>query len=207
MIDHNTNHQVSISSRYNSGDSGTIVIDHSPGEREDTIPDEYICPITHVIMKHPLLSRYGQTYESQAILTWLIHHNDTCPITRQPLHITDLIRHRVLEYNIQRWKMLHSQDPTSSSTTTTDVHNANDDEDNDNDSDMVLTCQQSDLIDHLSTTSGLDSKFIAQSAGNSNGDINYGINNNNIQYATIHKKIFHRCSDWLLRQRRQNLPV
>ena len=67
------------------------------------IPDEFIWPITKEIMKHPLLSRYGQTYERDAILTFLTKHKHICPITRQKLHISDLIRHRALEYRIEVW--------------------------------------------------------------------------------------------------------
>jgi SUMO ligase MMS21 Smc5/6 complex component len=75
---------------------------------EFDIPHEFICPITHEIMKNPLMSRYGQIYERDAILTWLSKHNNLCPLTRQVLTVSDLIRHRSLKARIKKWKKMNS---------------------------------------------------------------------------------------------------
>lgn len=71
------------------------------------IPHEFICPITQEMMKNPLMSRYGQTYERDAILTWLSNHNNLCPLTRQVLNVSDLIRNRTLLTKIEVWKKLN----------------------------------------------------------------------------------------------------
>jgi tetratricopeptide (TPR) repeat protein len=42
----------------------------------------FTCPITHEIMKDPVIAKDGQTYERSAIKKWLVE-NDTSPITRQ----------------------------------------------------------------------------------------------------------------------------
>lgn len=113
------------------------------------IPDEFICPITQEIMKHPLMSRYGQTFERDAIMTFLTKYKQVCPITRQKLHITDLIRHRALEYRIGIWiKCNHYHHSLSSNLTEgADVgFNIEDNDDYyDDDQSIVLTCTKSSL--------------------------------------------------------------
>lgn len=45
-----------------------------------TIPEDFLCPITHEIMKDPVATSDGQIYERQAIEEWLKSHN-TSPLT------------------------------------------------------------------------------------------------------------------------------
>jgi hypothetical protein len=35
-----------------------------------TIPSEYLCPLSNMIMMHPLISRYGENFELFAIYQW-----------------------------------------------------------------------------------------------------------------------------------------
>jgi U-box domain len=74
---------------------------------ELSIPDEFLCPITHEIMRNPLLTRHGQTFEREAILNWLANHDGRCPLTRKQLSVSDLIRHRALEAKIEAWCYVH----------------------------------------------------------------------------------------------------
>ena len=67
------------------------------------VPSEYICPITLCLMSHPLMSKTGMRYERSAILAWLVKSN-TCPMTRQPLHLSQLVSDRALENEIKRFK-------------------------------------------------------------------------------------------------------
>ena len=53
------------------------------------IPSEYKCPITHEIMKDPVIDNEGNSYEKEYIEKWL-SRNRTSPISRRPLHIRDL---------------------------------------------------------------------------------------------------------------------
>jgi hypothetical protein len=70
--------------------------------RENTsIPSEFICPITCEVMIEPLYSKYGQSFERSAILAWLREHNNTCPLTRQELKVSDLIRNRQIQSRIE----------------------------------------------------------------------------------------------------------
>lgn len=70
------------------------------------VPSTYICPITLNLMSHPLLSKTGMHYERSAILAWLVN-SDTCPMTRQPLHLSNLISDRALEQEIKCFAERH----------------------------------------------------------------------------------------------------
>lgn len=70
------------------------------------VPGVYICPITLNVMCHPLLSKTGMRYERSAILAWLVN-SDTCPMTRQPLHLSNLISDRALELEIKSFRKKH----------------------------------------------------------------------------------------------------
>lgn len=70
--------------------------------RENTnIPSEFVCPITCEAMIEPLYSKYGHSFERSAILDWLREHHNTCPLTRQQLNVSDLIRNRQLQSRIE----------------------------------------------------------------------------------------------------------
>jgi len=68
-----------------------------------TIPQSYICPITHEIMTDPVIDEQGNCYEKSAIMCWLQTHN-TSPITRTRIDKNKLVPNRSLlalieEYN------------------------------------------------------------------------------------------------------------
>lgn len=45
-------------------------------------PDEYLCPITHNVMREPvLLLETGHTYERWAIVEWFSRGRRNCPKT------------------------------------------------------------------------------------------------------------------------------
>lgn len=124
--------------------------------KELNIPHEFICPITQEFMKHPLMSRYGQTYERDAILTWLSKHNSLCPLTRQVLNVSDLIRHRSLQSRIEVWKKQNNMIESSSSSSSSKRYGKEADEDfsgrsDDDDEEtphILITCLKSDLLSY-----------------------------------------------------------
>jgi hypothetical protein len=71
---------------------------------DNDVPEEFLCPLTLEIFHRPLMSRHGQRYESHAILSWISRGNQHCPLTRQPLTMSGLIRDRNLEHKIRQWK-------------------------------------------------------------------------------------------------------
>lgn len=71
------------------------------------IPDGFICPITHAVMKEPLMTKEGFCFERKAILEWVLA-NGTCPLTRQPLSSTQLVPNHALKNRIQNWYRLQN---------------------------------------------------------------------------------------------------
>jgi hypothetical protein len=73
------------------------------------VPAEFVCPITHQIMRYPMMSRLGQSYERHAILEWIAaDHDSCCPVMKVPLSYSDLISNRMLAYKINAWRMEHN---------------------------------------------------------------------------------------------------
>lgn len=101
---------------------------------ELNIPHEFLCPVTQEVMKNPLMSRYGQTYEADAIFTCISKHNNLCPLTRQVLTVSDLIRHRSLQARIETWKLQNGMNESSSSACDDGIPS------------ILLTCRVSDLL-------------------------------------------------------------
>ena len=53
-------------------------------------PQEYCCPITHTLMKEPVIDNQGISYEKDAIEEWLNLGNTISPITNMSLIKSDL---------------------------------------------------------------------------------------------------------------------
>lgn len=64
------------------------------------IPQEFICPITHEIMKNPVISEDGFTYEKSAILEWFSTGKQTSPMTNAELASIDTIDNLSLKTKI-----------------------------------------------------------------------------------------------------------
>lgn len=63
-------------------------------------PQYFICPITHSIMKEPVVDNEGNSYEETAIKEWL-RYNSTSPITRNLLLVSHLKPNRSLKDAIE----------------------------------------------------------------------------------------------------------
>lgn len=85
---------------------------HHQEEEEDDdqieVPSQFICSLTLQRMRDPVLSRYGHSYERSAIIEWLLKRPE-CPLTRQPLKLSDLITNYRLRSDIRRWAIEHEQ--------------------------------------------------------------------------------------------------
>ena len=79
-------------------------------ENNYCIPHEFICPLTLEIMINPLMDRSGRSFERKAILEWITTKNSTCPITRQPLFVKDLIPNNKLRTEIMCWREQNGDD-------------------------------------------------------------------------------------------------
>ena len=67
------------------------------------IPSRFICPLTLELMTDPMMTRSGHNFERSAIITWL-EQSDKSPLTREPLHLRNLVRNRSLQLEIRVWK-------------------------------------------------------------------------------------------------------
>lgn len=76
---------------------------YSPGlPSDESVPDEYLCPITRQIMTDPVIAADGFSYERTSIQSWLRTGNHTSPMTNAPLAHTNLTPNRSLKQIIQR---------------------------------------------------------------------------------------------------------
>jgi hypothetical protein len=67
------------------------------------IPHAFICPITLAIMNDPYSDIDGNSYERDAIFNWVSIHNNS-PITRNPMHVSDLVPNRALKTLIDEYR-------------------------------------------------------------------------------------------------------
>jgi hypothetical protein len=74
--------------------------------RSVEVPDKFFCPITLNIMSEPVCNRAGFNYDRNAILAWL-ENSGTCPLTRNPLRLSELIPNRLLEMQIKQFRQEH----------------------------------------------------------------------------------------------------
>ncbi|KAH0927451.1 hypothetical protein HID58_019707 [Brassica napus] len=76
-------------------------MDHE--EEEIEIPNYFICPISLEIMKDPVTTVSGITYDRQSIVQWL-EKVPSCPVTKQSLPLdSDLTPNHMLRRLIQHW--------------------------------------------------------------------------------------------------------
>lgn len=107
-----------------SADKSTATTNAQEQDVEQTLPQSFFCPLTMNVMVEPVIDYEGNTYEREAITTWLEDH-DTSPVTRNPLGINHLIPNRAIRDAIcdkmgQEWtkkaeRTLMKRPPASSS--------------------------------------------------------------------------------------------
>ena len=70
-------------------------------------PEGFICPLTLEVMDVPVMTVWGHNFEKSALIQWLEKKGEnyrTCPLTRLPLTMKDLVTNRPLQAKIQYWK-------------------------------------------------------------------------------------------------------
>ncbi|CAH2059458.1 unnamed protein product [Thlaspi arvense] len=68
-----------------------------------TLPMDFVCPISHDVMKDPVTVSTGHTYDRSSITSWIEEGRCTCPKTRQNLVDTCLVPNRALKSLMTRW--------------------------------------------------------------------------------------------------------
>ncbi|EKX32001.1 hypothetical protein GUITHDRAFT_61061, partial [Guillardia theta CCMP2712] len=64
----------------------------SEKRQESTIPESLCCQITFDLMRDPVLTPAGQTYESAALEQHLKHNGHWDPVTRQPINPSQVVK-------------------------------------------------------------------------------------------------------------------
>ncbi|KAK4790086.1 hypothetical protein SAY86_017390 [Trapa natans] len=70
-----------------------------------TVPSFFRCPISLDLMKYPVSTCTGVTYDRSSIQRWLDSGNNTCPATMQVLSSTDLVPNLTLQRLIDIWSL------------------------------------------------------------------------------------------------------
>lgn len=55
------------------------------------VDQDLLCALTGTVMKNPVVSPYGHTFEKEDILNWLDQNGSVCPITGKPLTASQLV--------------------------------------------------------------------------------------------------------------------
>ncbi|KAK8951007.1 E3 ubiquitin-protein ligase PUB23 [Platanthera zijinensis] len=76
----------------------------------DEVPRYFICPISLQIMKDPVITTTGITYDRDSIERWLfVNRRTTCPVTNETLPAeAELTPNHTLRRLIQCWSALHT---------------------------------------------------------------------------------------------------
>lgn len=83
----------------------------------DTVPADFLCPLTRQIFNNPVTIETGQTFERHAIVQWLDRGFRSCPVTGQQLLSSTIPdTNRVLKRLIDGWKSEHCKNLVSGST-------------------------------------------------------------------------------------------
>jgi len=80
------------------------LVDRDLSKNDPDLPDEFYCPITHEVMRDPVIAADGFTYERNAITEWFASGKDSSPLTNQQLVHINLIGNQTLRILIQRHK-------------------------------------------------------------------------------------------------------
>ena len=95
------------------------------------MPNEFLCPITRVVMKDPVVASDGHTYEQEAINKWF-ENNNTSPLTGAMVHSKNLVKNHALRSAIENWLTPPAQPAAAAP--------AQEGDDDDDDADKVLLC-------------------------------------------------------------------
>ncbi|KAF8791075.1 WD repeat, SAM and U-box domain-containing protein 1-like [Argiope bruennichi] len=78
---------------------------HAVSDIEDEmVLNEFCCPITHEVMRDPVVAADGYSYEKQAIEEWLENGKETSPMTNEILAHKILTPNHILLQLIQKYK-------------------------------------------------------------------------------------------------------
>ncbi|KAJ6945095.1 hypothetical protein NC651_000201 [Populus alba x Populus x berolinensis] len=73
----------------------------------DSIPHDFICPLTGQLFEDPVTLETGQTFEREAIREWFDQGNKTCPVSGKTLACSTVpLTNSILKLVIDSWKLV-----------------------------------------------------------------------------------------------------
>ena len=88
---------------------GSTRVASSKGNASKNPPSHLVCPITCEVMKDPVITKIGISFEREAILQWIRRGNSTCPVTRKPIgEENDIYPNRALKEAIETYWHSHA---------------------------------------------------------------------------------------------------
>lgn len=94
--------------RKNAKAAAAAVAKVTAAQEAQSVPNEYLCPITMAIMVDPVFTQDGHTYERVAIEDWL-QQRQTSPKTNAPLSDKRLVENHALRALIGVWRESNRQ--------------------------------------------------------------------------------------------------
>ena len=102
------------------------------------MPDEFVCPISCEIMREPVTTVAGNTYEKEHIMAWFRTHQ-TDPLTNARMSSKRLVPNNSLRSQIQTWLQVNPTQTKrlidSGEIDSDDIDSSDDSDDSDSDSD------------------------------------------------------------------------
>ncbi|KAJ4840394.1 hypothetical protein Tsubulata_002040, partial [Turnera subulata] len=78
------------------------------GSTFESVPQDFICPLSGHLFMEPVTLETGQTFEREAITEWFEQGNKTCPVTGKALQcLTVPLTNFILKRVIDNWKLEH----------------------------------------------------------------------------------------------------
>jgi len=103
-LDQNENHKEKIKANNKTQEEFDYPTTISSEEVEY---QSFVCPITQELMRDPVITPHGISFERNAIQDW-INKNPSCPFTKKPLKKEDLVTNYALKNSIHEYLKKYS---------------------------------------------------------------------------------------------------
>ncbi|KAH9125949.1 hypothetical protein AeMF1_003529 [Aphanomyces euteiches] len=77
---------------------------HRERDQSEELPKELQCAITQKLLREPMQSPYGHVFEKSVIEKWIENYGHRCPITGEPLALSQLVPAVQLQDEIHAWQ-------------------------------------------------------------------------------------------------------
>jgi hypothetical protein len=90
--------------RLKTNDVVAITSPPPPHDSACGLPPKFLCPLAQDIMRDPVMTKTGYTFERSALAQWMTVCGEVCPVSGQPLPLSHIVSDRTLKQEIQFWR-------------------------------------------------------------------------------------------------------